>query len=115
MIYNPSKVLDYDDGCWDGPPCQDCGFDRTCEACKAEDAYYEYIEERVNRLGIELAMLPDEMECYACGRHLPASICQHNQWGQPYMMRRVVGEGPIAEAHRDPTSTYRLVCGHIEM
>lgn len=96
----------------DGPPCQDCGFARTCEACRAEDAYYEYMEERVQRLGPDLAMVPDEMECYDCGRHLPASICQVDGYGMRYFMRRVTALGPIAEAHRDPTQTYVLVCGH---
>jgi hypothetical protein len=99
-----------------GPPCPDCGFERTCEACKAEDAYYEYMAERVERLGEELAMLPDFMECYDCGRNplmlLTPSRLVIRDLGFKCVMRRPVGLGPIAEAHRDPTQTYRLECGH---
>jgi hypothetical protein len=100
---------------WTGPPCLGCGFARTCEDCIAEDEYNKYLEERVARLGSELAMVPDEMECYDCGRHLPASICQVDRFGMRYFMRRVVALGPIADAHRDPTQTYRLVCRHVAM
>lgn len=98
-----------------GPPCRTCGYNWDCEECRAEAEYSAYLDERVNRLGWELAMLPDEMECYDCGHHLPATITQVDQWGMRYFMRRVVGEGPIANAKQDPTSTYRLVCGHYAM
>ena len=43
----------------------------------------------------ELAMVPEQIECYQCGGK-----------------RTVVKLGPIAEAHRDPTQTYVLACGH---
>ncbi len=96
-----------------GPPCPECSFARTCEMCKAEDAYYEYMEERVARLGAELAMLPDEIECYDCGRqHL---MVMQDAWGFKFVWRRPTGLGPIAEAHRDPTQMYRLECGHLTM
>ena len=104
-----------DDDYWEGPPCPVCGYKFNCEVCKAEAAYNEYLDERIARLGIVLAFLPDEMECYDCGRNLPKSITQVGSLGMHYMMRRVVGEGPVIEAHRDPTSTYRLVCGHYAM
>jgi hypothetical protein len=35
-----------------------------------------------------------------------------DDFGFKYVLRRPVGLGPIAEAHRDPTQTYRLECGH---
>jgi hypothetical protein len=35
-----------------------------------------------------------------------------DQWGMKFVWRRPVGLGPIAEAHRDPTQTYKLECGH---
>jgi hypothetical protein len=93
-----------------GPPCLGCGFARTCDDCVAEDEYNKYLDERVNRLGPELAMLPDFMECYDCGRqHL---MVMTDDFGFKYVLRRPVGLGPIAEAHRDPTQTYRLECGH---
>jgi hypothetical protein len=41
----------------------------------------------------------DEMECYLCDSANPP-------------LRRLVGEGPVVEAHRDPTSSYKLACGH---
>jgi len=50
----------------------------------------------------ELAGAPDTMECYEClgfdGIH--------------FIMQKVVKLGPIVEAHRDPTQTYILECGH---
>lgn len=107
--------LTEEDQYWADMPCDGCYQSGECTKDCPERAYESWLEERVNRLGWELAMLPDEIECYACGRRLPDRICQHNQWGQAYVMRRIVGEGPIMEAHRDPTSSYRLVCGHIEM
>ena len=99
-----------------GPPCPDCVHARTCEACKAEDAYYEYMAKRVELLGEELAMLPDFMECYECGRNplmlLTPRRLHEGDLGFNYVWRKPVGLGPIAEAHRDPTQTYRLECGH---
>jgi hypothetical protein len=109
---NAALMQENDDDYWLGPPCPDCVHARTCEACKAEDAYYAWMEERVERLGPDLAMVPDEMPCYDCGRHLPKRICQTDEWGMSFVMRRVVALGPIAEPHRDPTQTYRLVCHH---
>lgn len=92
--------------------CDGCGSFGECTAECPRAAYEADIQDRINRLGWELAFAPDEMECYDCGRHLPLRICQIDRWGMPYFMRRVVGLGPIAEAHRDPTQTYRLQCGH---
>lgn len=113
----PMHPEDPGDDYWDGPPCPDCGFERTCEACKAEDAYYEYMEERVERLGEELAMLPDFMECYECGhnvliRTLTPGRIHVGDLDFKFVWRRPVRLGPIAEAHRDPTQTYVLECGH---
>ena len=103
----------------DGPPCPTCEFARTCDACKAEDAYYAYMAERVERLGEELAMLPDFMECYECARNplmllTPRRIVR-GEFGIKCVMRRPVGLGPIADERRDPTQTYRVECGHVVM
>jgi hypothetical protein len=102
-----------------GPPCPGCSYARTCEACKAEDAYYEYMAERVERLGEELAMLPDFMECYDCGRNplmlLTPSRLIISDLGFKYVMRRPVKLGGIAEPRRDPTQTYVVECGHVLM
>lgn len=106
----PMHPEDPGDEYWPWPQCPDCGFARTCKACVAEDEFNEYLDERVARLGPELAMLPDFMECYDCGRqHL---MVMTDPWGFKFVWRRPVGLGPIAEAHRDPTQTYVLECGH---
>ena len=41
-----------DDDYWEGPQCPVCGFEFNCEGCKAEEAYNEYLDERIARLGI---------------------------------------------------------------
>jgi hypothetical protein len=95
---------------WMGPPCKDCEWARTCDACVAEDEFNKYMDERVERLGWELAVLPDFMECYDCGRqHL---MVMEDAWGFKYVLRRVAGLGPIVNQRQDPTQTYRLECGH---
>ena len=96
-----------------GQPCFTCGWAYNCADCQAEEEYNKYLDERVQRLGLELAVLPDFMECYTCGlQHL---IVMKDIWNMKYVLRRPVGLGPIAEAHRDPTQTYRLECGHLAM
>lgn len=99
----------------DGPPCPECGYRWDCEGCKAEADYNAYLDWRCEQFGQTLAFLPDEMECYDCGRHLPQFMTKIDNWGMRYMMRRVVGEGPVANKRVDPTSTYRLACGHYAM
>lgn len=98
-----------------GPPCRTCGYAWDCDDCIAEQHYSLYLDERIAKFGILLSMLPDEMECYDCGRNLPAFMTKVDSWGMRYFMRRVVGEGPIANHLQDPTSTYRLACGHYTM
>jgi hypothetical protein len=96
-----------------GQPCMGCGWEYNCPDCQDEEEYNRYLDERVSRLGPELAMLPDLMPCYECGReHL---MVMTDSWGFKYVPRRPVGLGPVAEAHRDPTQTYRVECGHITM
>lgn len=95
----------------DGRPCQSCGSTGECDSDCPEAAQFTYIEERINRLGEELAMLPDWFECYDCGReHL---MVMSDSWGMKFVYRRPVGLGPIIENLRDPTQTYRLECGHL--
>jgi hypothetical protein len=106
---------------WDNwrQPCQTCGAEGPCKPDCAEDKYNRELAERVERLGPELAMLPDLIECYACGRNplmlLTPSRLHVGDLGFKYVLQPPVGLGPIAEAHRDPTQTYRLKCGHLEM
>ena len=96
-----------------GPPCGTCGSEGECKPDCEEAAYDRWMQERVDRLGPELAILPDRMECYECGRqHL---MVQLDKWGMKFVWRRPVGLGPIAEAHRDPTQVYKLECGHLTM
>lgn len=100
---------------WDNfcPPCGTCGRTGECAPDCAEDVYNRGMEDRVRRLGVELAMLPDWMECWECGHeHL---MVQFDRFGMKFVWRRPVGLGPIAEAHRDPTQMYRLECGHLAM
>jgi hypothetical protein len=93
-----------------GQPCFDCGWQYNCPTCQGEAAYYACMEERVERLGEELAMLPDFMECYDCGReHL---MVMEDAWGFRFVWRRPVGLGPVINQRQDPTQTYRLECGH---
>lgn len=105
--------LTEEDQYWADMPCQACGLVGKCADDCPEAAYNAYIEERVNRLGIELAMLPDCMECYECGhQHL---MVMFDKWGMKYVMRRPVGLGPVIDEKRDPTQTYRVECGHLAM
>ncbi len=55
----------------------------------------------------ELAGAPETMPCYECGGFFNGKPDSE----QP--QRRVVALGPILEARRDPTSSYRLECGHL--
>lgn len=95
------------------PPCQSCGRKDECAPDCDEAAYNAWLTERVERLGFEMAMLPDFMECYRCGReHL---LVQFDNCGFKFVWRRPAALGPIAEPHRDPTQMYRLECGHLAL
>jgi hypothetical protein len=102
-------------------PCPSCGEpgNKPCKTDCPEVAYNAYLDERVQRLGVELAMLPDFMECYECGRNplmrLTPRRVRKGEFGLKYVMRRPIGLGPIAEEFRDPTQMYRLECGHLAM
>lgn len=110
MTFGP---LTEEDAYWAYMPCQGCGGEMKCKPDCPKQAYNAYLEERINRLGVELAMLPDWMECYDCGReHL---MVMTSKCGIKYVLRRPVGLGPIVDAHRDPTQMYRLECGHLTM
>jgi hypothetical protein len=102
-----------------GQPCMTCGWEYNCEDCQSEEAYNRWLDERVQRLGVELAMLPDRIECYTCGRNplmlLTPSRLDKGDLGFKFVWRRPVGLGPVVEERRDPTQTYRLECGHLEM
>jgi hypothetical protein len=109
--------------------------DRT--GCRAEDAYLQFFMEEAAEIAYEeaeaargeLAYCPDQMECYDCGRGSIAAAAAAGlnrrvvlpyplavgSLGLPYVMRTVIALGPIAEAHRDPTSTYKLTCSHYAM
>jgi hypothetical protein len=52
--------------------------------------------------------LPDPLVCYACSREAGRNVMDDADC----IRREVVKLGPIAEAHRDPTQTYVLACGH---
>jgi hypothetical protein len=94
-------------------PCQTCGEESECKADCAEAAYNRWVQERVDRLGEELAMLPDFMACYECGHeHL---IVETDEWGMKFVWRRPVGLGPVIDERRDPTQTYKVECGHLAM
>jgi hypothetical protein len=102
-----------------GQPCMTCGWAYNCADCQAEEEYNKYLDERVQRLGVELAMLPDFMRCYTCGRNplmlLTPRRLFKGDLGFKFVMRRPVGLGPVAQPNFDPTQTYRLECGHLEM
>ena len=66
-----------------------------------EDAEAAYWDAQAARG--ELAGAPETMPCYACGGFNGVDAPE----------RTVVALGPVAEAHRDPTTTYRLECGHL--
>jgi hypothetical protein len=80
--------------------CPANGRDETpCDPFEAAydseaDAYWAKQEARGR-----LAGAPEEILCYRCA-------------GPEGVMRAVVALGPIADARRDPTQTYVLVCGH---
>jgi hypothetical protein len=85
---------------------------------EAEDRarYEEWCAEQEARG--ELAGTPESMECYKCGYHArdmnePYQTVNNEIGGYPFIMRKVVALGPIAEAHRDPTQTYKLECEHL--
>ena len=82
------------------PPCDGCEETGPCKDDCPRAAYDAWMEERVDRLGEELAMLPDRMECYDCGRqHLMVML---DKWGFKFVWRRPVGLGPVVEERRDP-------------
>jgi hypothetical protein len=82
-------------------------YDDTYEIDE-DPAYVAWAEAQMARG--ELAFAPETMECYPCGReHL---LVQTDRFGLKFVPRTVVALGPIAEAHRDPTQTYVLECGH---
>ncbi len=69
----------------------------------SEEEWQEYEESRG-----ALAGTPEYLVCYKCTR---------DAGGDPFdepnaIARKVVRLGGVAEAHRDPTQTYVLECGH---
>lgn len=66
----------------------------------SEDEYYAYEARRGG-----LAGTPEQLGCFECGGFD----------GRTEPLRTVVGLGGVVEAHRDPTQTYRLVCGHVAL
>jgi hypothetical protein len=64
----------------------------------------EYWEEQEEKRG-ELAGTPTVMPCYECTRARGMDV------NDPIMIA-VKALGPVVEAHRDPTQTYVLSCGH---
>jgi hypothetical protein len=85
--------------------------------CQPADraAYEAYMEAEAARG--PLAGCPHEMECWECGREAlrAGTPYETDEHGYAYVTRAVTALGPVAEAHRDPTSTYRLACGHVGM
>lgn len=59
-----------------------------------EDEYYEKETARG-----ELAFAPEVADCFQCDR-----------FG---VEKKIVALGPIVDARRDPTQSYRLECGHL--
>jgi len=101
---------------WYGPPCPTCGYNFSCQDCQEEAAYNAWLDKRVAERGVELAMAPDTMECYDCGRNplwllIPGRV-QTDIWNLKYVEQEVVALGPIINK-ADPTQTYRLKCGHM--
>lgn len=82
------------------------GCDDSCE-------YEAWLDAQAARG--DLAGCPETMACYDCGRAALAAGQPHatDDLGMPYIEQPVTALGPVAEAHRDPTSTYRLACQHI--
>lgn len=70
----------------------------------AEEAYYE----REMARG-ELCGAPEEMGCFTCAREAGLDYMAPDK---DLPQRKVVKMGPIVEAHRDPTASYVLSCGH---
>lgn len=108
-----------DVGRYSRPPqtlCDDCEADEQAEQEYANrmspderaamEAYYEKEAARG-----ELAGTPETLPCYECSRIAGVVIDPLNE--SNLIERKVVALGPIAEAHRDPTQTYKLACGHV--
>jgi hypothetical protein len=66
----------------------------------ADPAYEAYCEAQLARG--ELAGVAETAECYEC--------CGFD--GIHFEIRKIVALGPVVEAHRDPTQSYKLECGH---
>jgi hypothetical protein len=66
----------------------------------ADPAYEAYCEAELARG--ELAGVAETAECYEC--------CGFD--GIHFEIRKIVALGPVVEAHRDPTQSYKLECGH---
>lgn len=75
----------------------------------AEDAYYAEMQRRDDE-GRPYP-IDEMMECWECG-HATPSDAKRDDMGNLYILRKCVALGPITEAHRDPTQTYELECGH---
>ena len=67
-----------------------------------EDPAYLAWQEAEDARG-DLAGYPDTLGCYECGGFDGVTAPE----------RKLVKLGGIAEAHRDPTQTYVLDCGHV--
>lgn len=77
----------------------------TEEEAAAYDAYVSREEARG-----ELCGAPEKMPCPDCTKAAGRSW----NFNAEYLneQRSVVKMGPVVEAHRDPTATYVLSCGH---
>ena len=71
--------------------CGGCGH--PAEVCDCDPAYEAFVEAEAARG--DLAFAPDALPCYVCDRTVT-----------------VTALGPVVEARRDPTQSYRLACGH---
>jgi hypothetical protein len=98
------------------PPCPGCESTGDCAPGCDYAAWCAAMEADYAERG-ELAGSPREMECYDCGRAARAAgqAPAADGHGLAYVMRKVTGFGPVAEARRDPSTTYRLECGHTAM
>lgn len=78
------------------------------------DPDYEAYLEREAERG-ELAFTPHELPCYACTREAIRRGCSGLDVmdDNKCLRQEVVSLGRVVEAHRDPTQTYKLACGHI--
>lgn len=109
--YRVAWLVEHLRGECDGPSgCYECYAEMRIREDGIDGLMAEerYAEEQLARG--ELAGAPDEMPCHQC--HLEAGN-KPDLTEETVVRRQVVGVGPVLEAHRDPTASYRLECGHL--